>query len=124
LHRIYYANGQLCYLYASKVKNRQGKPELQIVISFNRPGNARELYKERWQIETAFRALKSGWFNIEDTHLTDIKRIEKLFSPVTVAFAWSYVAGIYVHENIKQIKIKKHGNRAKVRITIYCNRIT
>jgi hypothetical protein len=45
--------------------------------------------------------------------LTDIKRIEKLFSPVTVAFAWAYIVGIYVHENIKQIKVKKHGNRAK-----------
>ncbi|MDR3268798.1 MAG: IS4 family transposase, partial [Tannerella sp.] len=57
--------------------------------------------------------LKSSGFNIEDTHLTDIKRIEKLFSPVMVAFAWAYVVGIYVHENIKQIKIKKHGHRAK-----------
>jgi hypothetical protein len=113
LHRIYYVNGQLCYLSASKVKNRKGQSELQIVISFNQPQNAQELYRERWQIETAFRALKSSGFNIEDTHLTDIKRIEKLFSPVTVAFARAYVAGIYVHENIKQIKIKKHGNRAR-----------
>ncbi|MDR3269172.1 MAG: IS4 family transposase, partial [Tannerella sp.] len=32
---------------------------------------------------------------------------------VMVAFAWAYVVGIYVHENIKQIKIKKHGHRAK-----------
>jgi transposase len=53
-------------------------------------------YKERWQIETAFRALKSGGFNIEDTHLTDLKRIEKLFSTVTVAFAWAYAVGIFV----------------------------
>jgi transposase len=95
------------------IKNRKGKPALQIVISFNRPENAQELYKERWQIETAFKALKSGGFNIEDTHLTDIKRIEELFSLVMVAFAWAYVVGIYVHENIKQIKIKKHGDRAK-----------
>jgi transposase len=113
LHRIYYVNGQLCYLSASKVKNRKGKPELQIVVSFNQPQNAQELYRERWQIETAFRALKSSGFNIEDTHLTDIKRIEKLFSLVMVAFAWAYVVGIYLHENIKQIKIKKHGHRAK-----------
>jgi hypothetical protein len=34
-------------------------------------------------------------------------------SLVMVAFAWAYVVGIFLHENIKQIKIKKHGNRAK-----------
>ena len=74
--RIYHFNGQLCYLSASKIKNKQGAPELQIIISFNRPENAQQLYRERWQIETAFKALKSSGFNIEDTHLTDIKRIK------------------------------------------------
>ncbi|MDR3261365.1 MAG: hypothetical protein LBT78_05970 [Tannerella sp.] len=49
-------------------------------MSFNRPENAQELYWERWQIKTAFKALKSGGFNIKDTHLTDMKRSEKLFS--------------------------------------------
>jgi hypothetical protein len=52
-------------LSASKIKNKEGKPELQIVVSFNRPENAQYLYKERRQIETAFKALKSSGFNIE-----------------------------------------------------------
>jgi hypothetical protein len=30
-----------------------------------------------------------------------------------VAFAWAYVVGIYVHENIKQIKIKNTGTELK-----------
>ena len=111
LHRIFYVNNQLCYLSASKVKNKQGIPEMQIIVSFNRPENAQEIYKERWQIETAFRALKSSGFNIEDTHLTDIDRIEKLFALVIVAFTWAYKVGIYVHLNIK--KIKKHGRKQK-----------
>ncbi|MDR1895508.1 MAG: IS4 family transposase, partial [Prevotellaceae bacterium] len=63
--------------------------------------------------ETAFRALKSSGFNIEDTHLTDLKRIEKLFSIVMVAFAWAYVVGIYINDHIKPITIKTHGRRAK-----------
>lgn len=112
LHRIYYVNNQLCYLSASKIRNKQGKPELQIIVSFNKEHNAQEIYKERWQIETAFRALKSSGFNIEDTHLTDIERIDKLFALVIVAFTWAYV-GIYVHLNLKMIKIKKHGRREK-----------
>ena len=113
LPQIYRVNGQLCYLSASKVKNKHGTPELQIIISFNRPDDAQQIYKERWQIETAFRALKSSGFNIEHTHLDDISRIEKLFSMVMVAFAWAYVVGIFVNQNIKAIRILKHGRRAK-----------
>jgi hypothetical protein len=111
--RIYRVNGQLCYLSASKVKNKQGIPELQIIIAFNKPQDAQNVYKERWQIETAFRALKSSGFNIEDTHLTDLNRIEKLFSIVMVAFAWAYVVGVFADENIKPVRILKHGKRAK-----------
>ena len=112
LKPIYSVNQQRCYLSASKIKHN-GVPELQIVISFNEPENAQKYYKERWQIETAFRALKSSGFNIEDTHLTDLKRIEKLFSIVMVAFAWAYVVGIFVDKNIEKIKILKHGRPAK-----------
>jgi hypothetical protein len=113
LHRIYYVNNQLCYLSASKIKNKEGKIELQIIVSFNREHNAQEIYKERWQIETAFRALKSSGFNIEDTHLTDIDRIDKLFALVIVAFTWAYIVGIYVHTHLKNIKTLAHGRMAK-----------
>ena len=113
LHRIYRVNGQLCYLSASKVKNKEGIPELQIIISFNKPENAQKIYRDRWQIETAFKALKSSGFNIEATHLTDLERIEKLFSIVMAAFAWAYVVGVVANEKIKPIRILKHGNRAK-----------
>jgi len=113
IHRIVYLNNQLCYLSASKVKDKEGKPELQIIISFNKPEDALEIYKERWQIETAFRALKTSGFNVEDTHLTDIERIEKLFALVIVAFTWAYLVGDYLHNYIKPIPIKKHGKKAK-----------
>jgi hypothetical protein len=113
LNRIYRLNGQFCYLSASKIKNKQKIPELQIIISFNKPEIAQEIYKERWQIETTFRGLKSSGFNIEDTHLTDIQRIEKLFSIVMIAFAWAYVVGVFASENIKTIRILKHGRKSK-----------
>jgi hypothetical protein len=112
IHGIVSVNGQLCYLSGSKVKNRQGVPELQIIVSFNKPDEAQTLYKERWQIETAFKALKTSGFNIEDTHLTDIERIKKLFALVLIAFVWVYKAGIFLNALIP-IKIKKHGRRAK-----------
>ena len=78
--RIVSVNDQLYYLSASKGKDKDVKPELQIVISFNKPENALEIYKERWQIETTFSALKASGFDIWDTHLTEIERIEKLFA--------------------------------------------
>ncbi|GAB1416426.1 hypothetical protein MASR2M117_18320 [Paludibacter sp.] len=71
------------------------------------------LYKDRWQIETAFRALKSSGFNIEDTHLTDLDRIEKMFSLVIIAFTWSYLVGVYLNEFIKPIRLLNNGRRAK-----------
>jgi hypothetical protein len=54
LYRIYCVNGQYCFLSASKVKNKQGKPELQLIISFNKPEDTQQNYKERWQIEDTF----------------------------------------------------------------------
>lgn len=112
-HGIYYINNQLCYISASKIKNNYGVPELQILVSYSNPQNAQEIYKERWQIETAFKALKSSGFNIEDTHLKDIDRLEKLFALVIVAFTWAYLVGIHIHQNVKSIRMLKHGYKAK-----------
>ena len=61
-HKIVRVKGQLCYLSASKVINKQSTPELQIIVSFNKPGNAQTLYKERWQIESAFYGIENKWF--------------------------------------------------------------
>jgi hypothetical protein len=54
------------YLSASKVKNKEGIPQFQIITSFNRPDNAQEIYA--------------------DTHLTDIDRVGKLFGMIIAAF--------------------------------------
>ena len=102
-------NGQLCYLSGTKLK----KGEFLIIISFNKPEYANEYYKQRWQIEMTFKAMKSSGFDIEKTHLADIKRIEKLILLVMVAFVWAYKVGIYIHQNLNPIIIKKHGRKAK-----------
>ncbi len=113
LYQIFYVNNQLCYLSGCKVLNKNGKPELQIIISFCKPEIAYKIYKERWQIETAFKALKTSGFNIENTHLTELDRIEKLFALVIVAFTWAYLVGIFLHENIKPIRMLNNGRKAK-----------
>jgi hypothetical protein len=110
--KIVELHGQRCYLSGTKTINREGKIEFLIVVSFNKPERALAYYKERWQIETLFRGLKSSGFNIEDTHVTDLKRLEKLFCLTMIAFVWCYRIGDYLDEKVKKIKIKKHGRRA------------
>lgn len=102
-------NGQLCYLSGSMLN----KGEYLILVSFNKPEKADYYYKQRWQIEMTFKAMKSGGFDIEKTHLSDTKRIKKLILLIMVAFVWAYKVGIHIHQNIKQITIKKHGRKAK-----------
>jgi len=64
-------------------------------------------------LETCFKSLNSSGFNLEETHLTDINRIEKLLLLVTIAFIWCYKIGIFLHENIRSISIKTHGRKAQ-----------
>jgi len=74
-------------LSASKIKNKEGKSEYQIIISFCKPEIAQKIHKERWQIETAFRAMKTSGFNLDDTHLTEINRIEKCLMDSCLIFS-------------------------------------
>ena len=79
--KIVRVNNQLCYISASKVLGRDGQPELQIIISFNEPDQANSLYKQRWQIESAFygkeKIMQSG--NINHSHYQS-------FSPFTLQY--------------------------------------
>jgi len=63
-------------------------------------------------LHNAFKALKTSGFNIEDTHLTDLDRINKLLALMLFAFTWAYLAGIFL-DSLYPIKIKKHGRKAK-----------
>jgi transposase len=107
--KIVQINGQLCYLSGSKLAGN----DYLILVAFNKPDKACEYYKQRWQIEMTFKAMKSSGFDIEKTHLNDIDRVEKLIMLVMIAFVWCYKIGLHLHENNKAIKIKSHGRKAK-----------
>ena len=94
------------------IKLNHGKLDFYIVVSLNKPEEALEKYKQRWQIETLFRGLKSSGFNLEDTHVTHLDRLEKMILLVMIAFVWCYKIGDFIDSEIKPIKIKKHENRA------------
>lgn len=106
-------NGITCYLTACRIKAPDGRTALQLIISYRQNECPIQAYKNRWQIETMFKALKTSGFNIEETHLDRDERMARLLMVVMLAYTWAYRAGIYLHEKVKEIKVKKHGRRAK-----------
>ncbi len=58
LDKIHCVNHQACYLSSCKMKGKDGMPELQILISHNKPEEAVDTYRLRWQIETMLKAIK------------------------------------------------------------------
>ena len=112
-HKPFLHKGEYVYLAGSRIKNSDGVPELQILICFNRPEGAILTYKKRWEVETAFRAMKSSGFNIEDTHMRDMERITRLVAMVCMALVWAYLVGEHKDINSKPVRILKHGRKAK-----------
>ena len=112
LDGIYYVNGQACYLSGAKIRDKDGKAESQILVSYCNAEDALEMYKLRWQIETMFKGMKSSGFDIEGSHVRDLSRMSNLFAVIMIAYVWCYLVGIYINENIKPITVLKHGRRA------------
>ena len=73
---------------------RTATGELIIVMS-NKQGsrNLLKKYKNRWTIELLFRNLKSGGFNLEETHLRHLERLHKIFAVVTMACVIAFLTG-------------------------------
>ena len=71
-----------------------------------------EDYAKRWKIETLFKCLKTGGFNLEDTHLTEPERVEKLVAFLAIAFSWAYIMGEWRY-TYEPIRVKNHQRPAK-----------
>jgi hypothetical protein len=69
--------------------------------------DAIDAYADRWQVETLFGCLKTRGFNLEDTHLTDPKRLAKLMGLLALAFAWAYRTGEILHDGPSPVRQKK-----------------
>jgi hypothetical protein len=99
------------YLSGLKMINNKGQIEFVIIVTYQFDYLTMSIYAERWTIECFFKAIKSSGFNIEDTHICDQKRLEKLFAVVCIAFVWVYLIGEYQNQ-IKKIPVLKHNRRA------------
>lgn len=91
---------------------RKPDGENVIVIASQQTGKILNEYGERWKIETLFGILKTRGFRLEDTHLTQIERVGKLLSLLTIAVSWALLTG-ELESCGKTLKTKKHGYLAK-----------
>ena len=98
-------------LFAS-IEYAKGAKEPMIVVSNESFPNALDLYRWRWGIETLFGCLKSRGFFLEDTHMVEPAKIEKLIFVLAIAFCWAHKKG-ELQAWHKPIKIKKHGRKAR-----------
>ena len=98
-------------LYVS-IERRKGAKEPMIVVSNLKFESSLKMYRRRWEIETLFGCLKTRGFRMEDTHITDADKIEKLVFVLAIAFCWAYRSGD-LRAIEKPIELKAHGRKAR-----------
>lgn len=86
--------------------------ELVIIATNHKIDSVQDRHINRNQIETMFKAMKTQGFNLEDTHITNPERLERLMGAMVIAFAWSYKLGDYI-DDVCPIKVKAHGRRLR-----------
>lgn len=96
----------------ASIEYAKGAKEPMIVVSNELFPNALDLYHWRWGIETLFGCLKSRGFRMEDTHMVEPIKIEKLIFVLAIAFCWAHKTGELMARQ-KPIVIKKHKRKAK-----------
>jgi hypothetical protein len=98
-------------LYVS-IEKRRGAKEEMIVVSNLKFEDPLGVYRRRWEIETMFGCLKTRGFRMEDTHITDPDKIERVVFVLAIAFCWAYRVGD-IQDRIQAIEVKTHGRRAR-----------
>lgn len=86
--------------------------ELLIVVSNLPPRTALAAYRKRWAIECMFGDAKSRGLNIEDTRLTDPRKLDLLMALVTLALVWAGRTAVDLLGH-RQPKRKSHGYLAQ-----------
>jgi transposase len=98
-------------LYVS-IEKKKGAKEQMIIVSNFKFEDPLGMYRRRWEIETMFGCLKTRGFRMEDTHITDPDKIEKVVFVLAIAFCWAYRTGD-IQDQIRAIEVKTHGRRAR-----------
>jgi len=95
--------------FSCKVIHCKGRRDDRLYVISNRFSGkeALELYQLRWGIELLFSHLKKRGFQLEATHMTEAKKLEKLFALVSLAFLFSFAWGCELRSSRKQTKAMK-----------------
>jgi len=59
-----------------------------------------------------FQNLKGRGYDLESTHLRCLKKLSKLVALVSLAYAFCASLGLYYHEKVQSISVKRHGYKA------------
>ena len=94
-----------CNFYLKKLNN----DEYLYLIGSELAKNLGTLYRNRWSIEVCFQSFKKRGFDLESTHLKDPEKLKKLLVFTSLALALCVNLGIFLHEKVKKVKVKKHG---------------
>jgi hypothetical protein len=86
--------------------------QLLIVATNIKPARALKLYRKRWHIECLFGDSKTRGLNMEDTRLTEPKKLNSLLVVITLAMAWAYASATLLKGH-KTIRKGTHGYRLK-----------
>lgn len=98
-------------LVVSAERKKKARDQM-IIVSNCAFESSLEMYRRRWEIETMFGCLKSRGFRMEDTHMTDPDKIEKLVFVLAIAFCWAYRMGDIRAQKVP-IQVKTHGRKAR-----------
>jgi hypothetical protein len=89
----------LKFYFATKSIQRGRDPYLYVISNKFKAKDALRIYKQRWSIELLFSHLKKRGFNLEDTHMTDATKLDRLFGVVTLSFFVTYSWGLFLSAN-------------------------
>lgn len=99
-------------LYFACKSIKKGRADyLYIVSNKLTPFEALEAYKERWSIEVFFGHLKKKGFNLENTHLSEKLKIDKLVAILALSFLFTIGFGLLVRE---KRRLNAHQKRKSV----------
>jgi hypothetical protein len=88
------------------------KGEWLIIASNREPKYALREYRKRWAIECLFGDTKTRGFNIEDTRITNPKKLDLWLAIIALTMSWSYRCATKTM-GLSAIRKKAHGYREK-----------
>ncbi len=67
-------------------------------------------YRQRWSIESGFKAMKSGGFNMDHTHLIKPKRICNLFKIIAILTCLTLKIGVLIDQKYQKNMVEELGH--------------